>query len=407
VDPLPIRLLLVEDNPADALLLAHTLADAGEAAFQMVHVQSMTEALHRLARDSFDAVLLDLSLPDSYGVDTVAQTNAAAPNLPIVVMTGLDDEATAVEAVRKGAQDYLVKGHSDGRFLAASIRYALERKQAEQQLKALNETLEHRVAERTATATRRAAQLQALAVELTQTEHRERRRLAQILHDHLQQLLYAARLHLQTLRGCGPNHRQPQEIIDRVDALLGECIAEARTLTVQICPPVLHEAGLAAALEWLGRDMEQTCGLVVDVHADSQAEPESEEVRILLFEAARELLFNVVKHAEAGRAAISMSVSGNGEVSLVVSDGGRGFKPADAKCEGSQDAGFGLFSIRERLELLGGRIDVQSAPKRGTRVSISVSRRKVDDVRLPQRISASAAQRQPKSISVAAPGGSI
>ena len=143
---------------------------------------------------------MDLSLPDSRGVGTVAQVNAAAPHLPIVVMTGLDDEATAMEAVRKGAQDFLVKGQVDGRLLARAIRYAMERKQAEQQLKALNETLEQRVAERTAMATRRAAQLQALAAELTQTEHRERRRLAQILHDHLQQLLYAARLNLEPLR---------------------------------------------------------------------------------------------------------------------------------------------------------------------------------------------------------------
>ena len=128
------------------------------------------------------------------------QANAAAPDVPIVVMTGLDDEAMALEAVRKGAQDFLIKGQTDGWLLARALRYAIERKQAEQELKALNETLEQRVAERTAVATRRAAQLQALASELTRTEQRERRRLAQILHDDLQQLLYAARLNLGALQ---------------------------------------------------------------------------------------------------------------------------------------------------------------------------------------------------------------
>ena len=144
--------------------------------------------------------------------------------------------------------------------------------------------------------------MQALAAQLTQTEHRERRRLAQILHDHLQQLLYAARLDLETLRRRDSIDASAQETIDRVDGLLGECIAESRSLTVQLCPPVLHEAGLAAAVEWLGRHMEQTCGLNVEIDVDPQAEPESEEIRILLFEAVRELLFNVVKHAETGRA---------------------------------------------------------------------------------------------------------
>ena len=225
-----------------------------------------------MASDSFDAILLDLSLPDSHGVKTVAQVNAVAPHLPIVVMTGLDDEEMGMEAVRQGAQDYLIKGHGDGRLVARAIRYAMERKQAEQQLKALNETLEQRVIERTAVATRRAAQLQVLAAELTQTEHRERRRLAQILHDHLQQLLYAARLNLGALRHGNPRESSA-ETIDRIDALLGECIAESRALTVQLCPPVLHESGLAMAIEWLARHMQQTCGLNVDVEVDPQAEP--------------------------------------------------------------------------------------------------------------------------------------
>ena len=219
-------------------------------------------------------------------------------------------------------------------------------------------------------ATRRAAQLQALAAELTRTEHRERRRLAQILHDHLQQLLYAARLHLGTLRRQNPADPPVPETIERIDALLGECLAESRSLTVQLCPPVLYEVGLAAAIEWLGRYMDQTCGLSVEVEVDPQAEPESEEIRILLFEAARELLFNVVKHAETGRARMTMTCVDGGSVCLVVSDEGTGFVPADPRLDKAIASGFGLFSIRERLELLGGRLQVDAVPGRGTCVSI-------------------------------------
>jgi signal transduction histidine kinase len=366
----PIRVLLVEDGPADALLLKHALAESREETFHVTHVELMAEAIDCLARETFDAILLDLSLPDSRGLETVAQANGAAPHLPIVVLTGLDDEAAAVEAVRRGAQDFLNKGHADVRLLTRAIRYAMERKQAEQQLKALNETLEQRVAERTAVATCRAAQLQALAAELTRTEHRERRRLAQILHDHLQQLLYAARLHLGTLRHCNPNDPPIPETIARIDALLGECIAESRSLTVQLCPPVLHEVGLAAAIEWLGRHMGQTCGLMVEADVDPRAEPESEELRVLLFEAARELLFNVVKHAETGCARVALTACDGDEVCLVVADEGAGFVPPDRKLERTITAGFGLFSLRERLELLGGRLQIEAIPGRGTCVTI-------------------------------------
>ncbi len=358
----PIRLLLVEDNAPDALLLKHALTEAGGDAFGVTHAELLADAVRHLERQPFDAILLDLSLPDSSGLATVEQASAAAPGVPIVVMTGLEDEAMALEAVRKGAQDFLIKGHTDGWLLSRALRYAVERKQAEQELKALNETLEQRVAERTAVATRRAAQLQALAAELTRTEQRERRRLAQILHDDLQQLLYAARLNLGALQGCAASGPHAEELIARVDELLSQSIARSRSLTVQLSPPVLYETGLAAALEWLGRHVQETLGLVVDVEAAAGAEPESEDLRILLFEATRELLFNVVKHAGTGRAHVSSSTAADGCVRVVVSDQGAGFDPARPTAGDRAGGGFGLFSIRERLELSGGRMEVPPPP---------------------------------------------
>jgi signal transduction histidine kinase len=124
------------------------------------------------------------------------------------------------------------------------------------------------------------------------------------------------------------------------------------------------------AIEWLSRHMEQTCGLRVAVTVDPQAEPQSEEIRILLFEAARELLFNVVKHAETPNAQIDLATSGDRDVSLTVSDQGAGFRLLDSSDEQSNHSGFGLFSIRERLELLGGHLDIEAAPGHGTRVTI-------------------------------------
>jgi PAS domain S-box-containing protein len=124
--------LLVEDNPGDARLLRETLADAGMTIVSVVHVTRLREAHARLAREHFDVVLLDLSLPDADGLETIVRTHEYAPCVPIVVLTGTDDEDLAVKAVRGGAQDYLVKGQGDGHLLVRAIRYAIERKRAEE-----------------------------------------------------------------------------------------------------------------------------------------------------------------------------------------------------------------------------------------------------------------------------------
>jgi two-component system cell cycle sensor histidine kinase/response regulator CckA len=122
-----IRVLLVEDNPGDARLFTELVRDAGAGQWKLVQVDRLSAALDRLRREPFDVMLLDLSLPDADGLATLIRAHAEAPKIPIVVLTGHDDEALAVRAVRAGAQDYLVKGRLDGDLLVRSIRYASER----------------------------------------------------------------------------------------------------------------------------------------------------------------------------------------------------------------------------------------------------------------------------------------
>ena len=133
-----IRILMVEDSSPYALALQEYLARAAEARVEVTHAETMAAARPHLQEGRFDAVLLDLSLPDSRGLATVEQAIALNPRLPIIVLTGLDDEAMATEAVRKGAQDYLIKGNVDGALLVRSIRYAVERKRAEEAIRALS-----------------------------------------------------------------------------------------------------------------------------------------------------------------------------------------------------------------------------------------------------------------------------
>jgi two-component system cell cycle sensor histidine kinase/response regulator CckA len=135
MDARATTVLLVEDNPADARLLQEALTSAHQEEFRLVRVETLCEALRRLADGGIDVVLLDLSLPDGHGLETVVRTHTAAPGLPIVVLTGLEDEALAIRAVREGAQDYLVKGQVDGDVLARAMRYAVERKRSEEALR--------------------------------------------------------------------------------------------------------------------------------------------------------------------------------------------------------------------------------------------------------------------------------
>lgn len=172
-----IRILLVEDNLADADLLEEILDESGEAQWVLVHVDKLKEALQALRNERFDVILLDLSLPDKQGVDTITQTYQAAPDLPIVVLTGLNDQDIALEALRQGAQDYLVKGKIDNNLLHRAIHHAIERAQilkrlrhSEEQLQRLNEELECRVEEQTVELRRKNHYLQS---EITQRQHLE------------------------------------------------------------------------------------------------------------------------------------------------------------------------------------------------------------------------------------------
>ena len=130
-----IRVLLVEDNPGDARLLREALADVNPAHFELTHATTLSEGMERLAADRIDVVLLDLSLPDANGLDTFVRLHARAPNVPIVVLTGLADETVAAAALREGAQDYLVKGQVDSNLLSRSMRYAIERMRTEESLR--------------------------------------------------------------------------------------------------------------------------------------------------------------------------------------------------------------------------------------------------------------------------------
>jgi PAS domain S-box-containing protein len=212
----------------------------------------------------------------------------------------------------------------------------------------------------------RASQLQKLTLELSQAEDRERRRLAEILHDDLQQVLAAAKFHLGMLNSRLRDDEELRELTDQIGELLKEAIGKSRSLSHELSPAVLYQSDLGETFEWLARQLQVKHGLNVVVEVRGRIEPRSEALRAFLYKAAQELLFNVVKHAGVVEARLRVQRIG-GHVWLTISDRGRGFDSGTLNA-----GGFGLMSIRERVELLGGRMRIKSTVGRGSTFLIRV-----------------------------------
>ena len=211
------------------------------------------------------------------------------------------------------------------------------------------------------------AQLRSLSSELSLTEERERRRIATDLHDRIGHALANASMKLRVIKTTMDSSKASTQI-DDIHLLIDQSIADTQTLTFELSPPILYDLGLEAALDWLAEQTQKQHGINVDFIDDYAHKPIEESLRILLFQATRELMFNLVKHARATQASISISKE-EAFVRIEIKDNGVGFE-ATKKDTGIKKGGFGLFSIRERLKHQGGRLEVKSDPKTGSRVTI-------------------------------------
>ncbi|MHB9024749.1 MAG: CHASE4 domain-containing protein [Armatimonadota bacterium] len=209
------------------------------------------------------------------------------------------------------------------------------------------------------------ARLRNLAADASLAEDRERQRIARDLHDHIGQTLAASLLWLGTLKDTVPE-KTIRKKIEEVRMLLEQAILWTRTLTVDLSPPILYQLGLEPAISWLAEQFHQRHGITIHVHSD-EATLHAPEISSTLFRITRELLYNVVKHAQATQVTIQLSTDGKCSI-LSITDNGIGFTPALP----DDRRGFGLFSIRERLACLGGRLDIDSAAGQGTCVTVTL-----------------------------------
>lgn len=241
-------------------------------------------------------------------------------------------------------------------------------KRSETELAEANRTLEQRVAERTAALEERSERVRTIARELAQVERKERRRLAALLHDELAQLLVAAKVGLHLLQADGTTDAVGEK--RSLAGMLDEALRLTRDLVAELAPPRLGGGALADAVHSLADRMQGLFGLrvvIIGRHAGASAEVEE-----TVFGAIRELLVNVARHAEVSEATVQLATAAGGALRVVVEDRGVGIDPDALPVSPGEDGGFGLFNLREQIDLIGGSLMVESVPGEGTRVEIVV-----------------------------------
>jgi signal transduction histidine kinase len=351
----PIKVLLVEDNMGDAGLLYEALAEALPEQFQTTHVRRLSEALEHLWEETCNVVLLDLGLPDSHGLDTLVVTRAQAPGVPIVVLTGFQDEAMAVEALKGGAQDYLVKGQVDSKLLVRSMRYAIVRKATEEALLGQGVALA------------RAEELQRSRRRLIAAHERVRRETSAQLNNGVQERLLILESHLQEIlkktSSAPETTRLLSEVIDAMNQVIEQ---ELRVLSRRLYPSTLSHGLVPTFLTFAARftnpavevDMDEE--LVGREKADRNWIPE--QVKLALYRIAEEALTNATEHAKASKVNLRLDMSREGWLRLTVRDDGRGFDAENAP------GGLGVGTMQDYADAAGGQCVVHGAPGEGTEV---------------------------------------
>ncbi len=268
----------------------------------------------------------------------------------------------------------------DGEFIHTRCftRDITERKQAQEELKEMNETLEQRVAERTSTLKSYQDQLRSLASELSKAEERERRRLATKLHDNLGQMLAVGKMQVDLLKKDEFSGNKYSDI-EKLKEVMDDALAYTRNLMSELKPPPsLNDEDIRANLKWIAKKMEKH-DLAVSIEDVDRKVPLAKEVQTTISQCIRELLFNVVKHTTVNKAHIGINPN-DSHVLISVEDKGSGFDTGNLNSMPSANAGFGLFSIRERLDLLGGKVEVYSNPGKGTKVDLYIPLKESEQV---------------------------
>jgi signal transduction histidine kinase len=349
-----LHILMLEDDSADAELTRFTLSKGG-VNFSFVRVDSEEEFLQELKEHPPTLILSDYSLPSFDGHRALRLAREHCPETPFIFVTGTMGEEVAIETLKSGATDYVLKTRLSRLVPAVhrALREAQERTQrrrAEEQLRDSHE------------------QLRALSVYLQSVREEERTRIAREVHDELGQALTSCKLDLSWIAHRLP--REPRALLQKARQLsdgLDATIGTVRRISSELRPGVLDHLGLIAAIEWQSNEFQNRTGIKCEVRANVRDANFPQELNTAFFRIFQETLTNIIRHAGATHVSVRLKQS-DGHIILHVKDNGRGISESDLS-----SGSLGLLGMRERAALLGGQFKISRMPKAGgTQVTVSI-----------------------------------
>jgi len=350
-----IHILILEDDSTDAELTRFALRKGG-LAFSWSRVETKEEYVAALDQRPPALILSDYSLPGFNGHDALALAQEKCPETPFIFVTGTMGEEVAIETLKSGATDYVLKTRLSR--LIPAVHRALreagertERRHAEEKLRESH------------------AQLRSLSIYLQSVREEERTRIAREVHDELGQALTSCKLDLSWIAGKLPRDQKP--LIAKARALtahIDSTIQMVRRIATELRPGILDHLGLAAALEWQANEFQTRTGIKCDVNIHLRDMALDPDLNTTFFRIFQETLTNIIRHAGATQVAVELKESA-GHIILLVKDNGRGI----SKSEITNTQSMGLLGMRERAALLGGKFKIDSLSRgKGTKVTVRV-----------------------------------
>lgn len=377
------KVLIVDDEPG---LLESTALLLKRAGYDVTPCCNAREALAKVREHNIDVVLSDIKMPEVSGIGLLEEIHKINAGLPVILMTAYAELDAAVDALKKGAFDFLIKPTPPD-YLLHSMKRAFQHINLLKLKENYKLYLEDMVGERTQSLASEInerirtenslrlseKQLREMASRLQKAEETERKDLARELHDRVGQNLSALNINLGIIRGMV--HSCPKdEILSRIDdsmELVEEIGSQIRDVMNDLRPDLLDEYGLASALRWYGERFSKRTGLPVTVNADEHAPRLPEEAESTLFLISKEALNNIARHAEAKMAVLTIEIK-EGLAHLTIRDDGKGFVDTSSVQKEGREPGWGLHIMQERAQSIGGSFHIDSGQGKGTKITVEV-----------------------------------
>jgi signal transduction histidine kinase len=350
-----LRILLLEDNSPHAELVEHFLRESG-LKFRVTRVETRDDFIAQLDQHPPDMILSDYALPSFDGYAALAIAKEKTPNVPFIFVTGTMGEEVAIETLKNGATDYVLKTRLArlGPAVARALRETAERRERQRAEDKLRRSLE---------------QLRALTNYLQYVREEERTRIAREVHDELGQALTGLKLDLSLLvkklpHGSRELHDKTRTMIKHIDST----IQTVRRIATELRPGILDSLGLVAAIEWQANEFQTRSGTTCEVMSTIDDTDMPHDFTTVFFRIFQETLTNVIRHAKATRVEVQLEEADDDHLVMKVRDNGRGISEEDQV----KTTSFGLVGMRERAMLIGGEVTLQGAPGKGTTVTLRV-----------------------------------